>query len=149
MAFELPELDRKATQKAVEEIFDTYRHYKYWAGAGIDREPSITASTEIRYHGPTNQTSDQTGEIATYNADKQRMREKYCARIEKAVKRLPKNERALIQARYMDEESDYTNDDNVYTDILKISRPTYRKWRWKAFYRLALILDLDIAKGEK
>ena len=147
MAFMLPELDRKATQKAVEEIFETYRHYKYWAGK--DREASITASTEIRYHGPTNQTSDQTGDIAAHNVDQQRMREKYCNRIERAVKRLPKNERALIQARYMDEESDYTNDYNVYSDILHISVPTYRKWRWKAFYRLALSLDLDITKGEK
>ena len=146
MSFELPELDRKETQKAVEEVFETYRHFKYWAGE--DREASITASTEVRYHGPTNTTGDQTGDIAAYNVDRQRMRERYCSRVERAVKRLPKNERHLIQARYMNEESDYTNDYNVYTDILFISRPTYRKWRWKAFYRLALSLDIAITKED-
>ncbi|WP_267897402.1 hypothetical protein [Peribacillus glennii] len=40
MAFELPELDRKATQSAVEAELEKYRLYKYLIFEG--REASIT-----------------------------------------------------------------------------------------------------------
>ncbi|MBL3644018.1 transcriptional regulator [Bacillus sp. RHFB] len=147
MVFELPELDRKATQLAVEAELEKYRLYKYLIFE--EREASITASPEIRYHGPTNQTGDQTGSIAIYNADQQRYRKDFCERIERAVCRLPKMERFLIEERYMSKDGDYLTDFNVYCHKFQppISAMTYSKIRWKAFYRLALNLNIAITKS--
>lgn len=149
MSFELPELDRKATQAKVEEHLERYRLFKYLTFE--ERESSITASSEVRYHGPTNQTSDQTAAIAIYNADEQEKRKAFCERIERAVKRLPPMERFLIEERYMADDSDYLTDHNVYSFKFQppISPPTYGKIRWKAFYRLALNLNIAVTKQGK
>lgn len=148
MVFELPELDRKATQWAVEAELEKYRLYKYLIFE--EREASITGSSEERFHGPTNMTSDQTGSIAIYNADQQRYRRDYCKRVEWAVRRLPNMERFLIEERYMSEDAEYLSDYNVYCFKFQppISEKKYSKIRWKAFYKLALNLNLAaITKG--
>jgi ArpU family phage transcriptional regulator len=149
MSFELPELDRKATQAAVESDLERYRLFKYLTFE--EREASITASSEPRYHGPTNQTSDQTGDIAIYNANMQQQRKSYCERIERAVSRLPKMERFLIEERYMTEDSDYLTDYKVYCFKFQppISERTYAKIRWKAFYKLALNLNIAVLKEKE
>lgn len=146
MSFELPELDRKGTQAAVESALERFRLFKYLTFE--EREASITASTEPRYHGPTNQTSDQTGDIAIHNADLQQQRKSYCERIERAVNRLPKMEKFLIEIRYMTEDSDYLTDYKVYCFKFQppISERTYAKIRWKAFYKLALNLNIAVLK---
>jgi ArpU family phage transcriptional regulator len=146
LSFELPELDRKATQAKVEEHLDRYRIFKYLTLE--EREASITASSTERFHGPTNQTSDQTASIAIYNVDEQLKRKHFCERVEWAVKRLPKMERFLIEERYMSEDAEYLTDYNVYYHKFQptISEKTYSKIRWKAFYKLALNLDIAVAK---
>lgn len=146
MSFELPELDRKATQTAVEAALEKYRLFKYLTFE--EREVSITAGSEVRYHGPTNETSDQTGDIAIYNADQHRYRKDYCERIERAVSRLPKLERFLIEERYMSEDAEYITDTNVYCFKFQppVSHVTYAKIRWKAFYRFALNLNIAVTK---
>lgn len=146
MSFELPELDRKATQTKVEEHLERYRLFKYLTFE--EREVSITASSEVRYHGPTNQTGDQTASIAVYNADEQERRKAFCERIERAVRGLPKMERLLIEERYMAVDSDYMTDYYVYCFKFQppISAMTYSKIRWKAFYRLALNLNTAVTK---
>lgn len=146
MDFELPELDRKATKAKVEAHLEKYRLFKYLTFE--EREASITASSEERFHGPTNQTSDQTASIAIHNVDQQERRKYFCERTERAVKRLPPMERFLIEARYMADDSDYLTDYNVYCHKFQppISAMTYDKIRWKAFYRLALNLNIAITK---
>lgn len=142
MVFELPELDRKATQSALETELEKYRLYKYLIFD--EKESVITSSSEIRYHGPTNQNSDQTGSIAIYNADQQRYRKVYCNRVEWAVRRLPKMERFLIEERYMCEDAEYISDYQIYSFKFQppISEKTYSKIRWKAFYKLAFNLNV-------
>jgi ArpU family phage transcriptional regulator len=147
--FELPELDRELTKQKVEEHLWKYRMFKYLTFE--EREASITASPEPRYHGATNQTSDQTGSIAIHNADEQAKRKHFCERTERAVKHLPPMERFLIEQRYMAEDSEYITDFNVYCHKFQppISHVTYSKIRWKAFYRLALNLNIAVTKDRK
>ncbi|RSL32655.1 transcriptional regulator [Salibacterium salarium] len=147
MSFELPQLDRTETKRAVEETLERYRIFKYLSFE--EKEVSITSSYEERLHGPTNETSDQVAKAATYNVDEPRKRQKYCERIERAVRRLPKMERKLIEERYMTEESEYITDYAVYCHRFDppISERTYRKIRWKAFYKLALNLNLPIIQN--
>ncbi|WEK53271.1 MAG: transcriptional regulator [Candidatus Cohnella colombiensis] len=146
LAFELPELDRRATQKAVEAALEKYRLSKYLDAD--EREASITAGYTERFHGPTNTTSDQTASIAISNADWAAKRKQYCDRMERAVSRLPRMERFLLQERYMCEDAEYLTDYNVYTQKFQpqISEGTYAKVRWKAFYKLALSLDIAVEK---
>lgn len=146
MSFELPELDRKATQAKVEEYLEKYRLFKYLTFE--EREASITSSSTPRYHGTTNQTSDQTASIALHNVDEQDKRKQFCERIERAVKRLPKMERFLIEERYMSEDAEYLTDLKVYCFKFQppISASTYDKIRWKAFYKLALNLNIAVTK---
>ncbi|AJK89656.1 MULTISPECIES: ArpU family phage packaging/lysis transcriptional regulator [Lysinibacillus] len=144
MAFELPELDRKATQAAVERELERYRIFKYLTFE--EKEAATTSRLDEIGGGKSNLTSDQTGSVAIYNVDEQSERRKYCDRIERAVKRLPPMERFLIESRYMADDAEYLTDMKVYCFKFQppISATTYDKIRWKAFYKLAL--DLNIAR---
>ncbi|MFJ7408088.1 MULTISPECIES: ArpU family phage packaging/lysis transcriptional regulator [unclassified Lysinibacillus] len=144
MAFELPELDRKATQAAVERELVRYRIFKYLTFE--EKEAATTSKLDDIGGGKSNLTSDQTGSVAIYNVDEQSERRKYCDRVERAVKRLPPMERFLIETRYMADDAEYLTDMKVYCFKFQppISPPTYDKIRWKAFYKLAL--DLNIAR---
>ncbi|AQU73779.1 ArpU family phage packaging/lysis transcriptional regulator [Priestia megaterium] len=146
LSFNLPEIDRKKTQQAVEDVLEQYRLFKYLSFE--KREVSITVNPEIRYHGPTYQMSDQTASIASHNVDAEKMRKDFCFRVERAVARLPKMERFLIEERYMTNEADYLTDYNIYCFKFQppISAMTYSKIRWKAFYRLALNLNIAVTK---
>lgn len=146
MVSDLPELDRKATQAKVESYLERYRLYKYLIFD--ERETMITGSSEVRFHGTTNQIIDQTGSVAIYNVDEQAYRKNFCERVEKAVSRLPEMERFLIEKRYMSEDGDYITDYQVYCFKFQpaISATTYNKIRWKAFYKLALNLNLAVLK---
>lgn len=150
--FELPELDQKMTKEAVEDALKTYRIFKYLTFE--EHEATITASYTERLHGPTNETSDQTAQVAitnVTNVTNQENRKHYCKRIERAVKRLPFKERALIEERYMGDDSEYITDFAVYSHRFNspISERTYAKIRWKAFYKLALNLNIAVVKKKE
>ncbi|WP_328032288.1 ArpU family phage packaging/lysis transcriptional regulator [Halalkalibacterium halodurans] len=146
LSFDLPELDQKKTKEAVEAALEKYRLFKYLTFE--EREASITTSPEERFHGPTNQTSDQTAQVAIYNADQQEYRRQYCERIERAVKRLPPLERFLIERRYMAEDAKYKTDMQVYSFEFQppMSHVRYAKIRWEAFYKLAFNLKIVVVK---
>lgn len=140
----LPNLDASKTKKAVIEAFDRYRKCKYLTFD--EREANVTAGLSDTPKGYTGTTSDQTGDIAAYNIDKQNERKRYCLRVERAVSRLPRMEKFLIEKRYMSEESAYINDQHVYNFEFQppISWTLYKKYRWEAFYKLALHLGIAV-----
>ncbi|MEK5415126.1 ArpU family phage packaging/lysis transcriptional regulator [Paenibacillus sp. FSL L8-0708] len=142
MSFELPELDRKKTQDAVEAALDKYRMFKLISFE--EREATTTAAWSKTPRSDTGVTSDQTGDIAAHNIDAPMARKLHCEKIERAVKRLHPKERKLIEERYMKE--DYVFDYVVYSQTLGISEATYYKYRWRAFYKLALILEIAVTK---
>lgn len=140
---ELPKLDRKRTQSAVEAALEKYRIFKMMMFE--QREAVIIASYQERFHGSTNQTSDQTAYVAIHNVDALAQRRAYCEWIEQSVKRLHPREQLLIEERYM--KNDYIYDYHIYTSVFDppISEGTYYKLRWNAFYKLALLLNLDVS----
>lgn len=146
--FELPELDRKETQKAVESTLAKYRLFKYLTHD--EREASTTASYELQ-EGKGSGISDQTAQVAISNVDEQKKRKEFCERIERAVKRLPPMERFLIEQRYMQEDAEYITDYKVYSFKFQppISGVTYATIRWKAFYKLALNLNIAVKKSNE
>lgn len=144
----LPELDAEKTKQAVIDAFEKYRLYRYLTFE--EREAITTASYSLTPRSETGVASDQTGNIAIYNVDAQAARKAYCDRIERAVARLPRMERFLIERRYMAEDSKYITDQHVYNFEFQppISQPTYKKFRWEAFYKLALHLRIAVKKEE-
>lgn len=144
----LPDLDGERTKIALEEAFDKYIKCKYLTFEA--REVNLTASYTERAHGPTNVTSDSTADIAIYNTDVQVARKAYCEKVERAVARLPRMERFLIERRYMSDDSRYITDERVFAIEFQppISRPKYVKIRREAFYKLALDLRIAVLKEE-
>lgn len=142
----LPEIDRKKTQRAVEDALEKYRIYKFMSFE--EREASVTASYEEKLGGASNTISDQTASLAIYNVDGKKYRQDYCTRVERVVNRLPRLESFLITERYMTIEHDYITDQNIYNHVFQppISEPKYSKIRWRAFYKLALELQLIVEK---
>lgn len=145
----LPELDASKTKKAVIDAFEKYLICKYLTHE--EREAATTPAYVERAYGPTNVTSDQTANVAIYNTDAQKARREYCERVERAVAKLPRMEKFLIERRYMAEDSRYITDQRVYAIEFQppISQPVYAKYRWAAFYKLALSLRIAVLKDEE
>ncbi|MEK3873668.1 MULTISPECIES: ArpU family phage packaging/lysis transcriptional regulator [unclassified Paenibacillus] len=133
----LDDLDGSKTQKAIEAVFEKYRFYK--SITFDEREPTMTASYEDRPSGPTNVTSDQTANVAVFNVDEPARRRIFIQKIERAVSKLPVQERLLISKRYM--EDDYKRDYQIYDTEMPMSKTKYTNLRLRAFYRLAFTLS--------
>ncbi len=139
----LPKIDRKATQKRVEEALETARIYKQIGF--VRREMKSTPAYEARYHGATNKTTDMAAECAVWNVDKEREIEALCERVEKAVSRLNKKEREIIEKRYLEDESfDY-----IVAGEVGLSERTYTRTKARAFYKLAFMLKLEVLSEER
>lgn len=147
----IPAAKIKQVRPALEELFYKYRLYKHHSFHG--REAQITSSSEPRYHGQTNQITDQTGNIAAWNVDERAERNAYCEHIEQAVEKLPDVEKKLIVERYLCRNAEYITDSAVYNFKFDspVSAVTYMKIRNRAFARLADMLgiaSIDYLRGE-
>jgi ArpU family phage transcriptional regulator len=142
----LPPIDRKKTQKAVDDAFERYRIYKQIGYE--EKEAKITPAYAERESGPTNQTSDSTADIAVANVDIPAQMRRYCERIEKAVAKLRYKPRKLITERFM------TDDDVFDYQVMNekfdppISEATYYKIKWEAVYSLAFSLEIYVLDEE-
>ena len=140
----LPRIDRRETQKRVEEALETTRIYKQIGF--VRREISNTPKYEYRVHGQTNKTSDQVGECATWNTDSEERLKDLTERVEWAVSRLPAKLRSIIQKRYLESEDAL---DYVICSELNMSQRTYEREKPRAIYLLAFMLKLEvIADGD-
>jgi ArpU family phage transcriptional regulator len=148
LLFQLPEIDREATRNKVEEALETTRIYKQIGF--VPREVKSTPSYEPRFHGPTNVNSKPTEEIASYNVDTEELMRQTCEAVDRAVNRLWKKERDIIQQRYLDNEDAF---DYLLCFEMSMSERTYRRIKADAIYKLAFMLDLavmiDVIKEEK
>ncbi|AIQ63304.1 hypothetical protein PSTEL_09605 [Paenibacillus stellifer] len=143
MVMDIYKVDEEATRAAVEKYLFQAREYK--VTEYIPDEPSVTASPEVRYHGPTNVTGDQTATIAIRAADEMERRRRHVERAERAVSRLGERQRRLIQVRYMDD--DDVLDYNA-AEELGFSERHYRRIKSVAIYRLASTLGLIVLREE-
>lgn len=72
-------------------------------------------------------------------------KKEFLEKVKRAVNSLPELERELIEKRYMDINSDYVTDFEVYTELLNepICPVTYSVIRDRAIIKLAILLDID------
>lgn len=135
----LPEIDRKATQRRVEEALETTRIYKQIGF--VRREMKSTPSYSPRLHGQTNETGAPAEECAVWNTDQEERIRLLTDRVEWAVSRLSKKEREIIAMRYLEEEEAF---DYLVSQDLNMSERTYRRTKSRAFYKLAFMLKLEV-----
>jgi len=141
----LPNIDRKETQRRVEEALETVRIYKQIGF--VRREISNTPNYEPRFHGRTNKTSAPVEECAVWNvANEERLRV-LTERVERAVSKLNRREREIIIRRYLEDE---TTTDYLTWPELGMSERQYYRVKGEAFYKLAFMLGLEVLnKDEK
>ncbi|MGG0756044.1 ArpU family phage packaging/lysis transcriptional regulator [Brevibacillus laterosporus] len=139
----LPKIDRKATQKKIEQYLEDTRIYKQIGF--VRREIANTPSYEPRLHGQTNKTSDPVANCAVWNVDQELEVKRLSERVEWAVSRLSPRQRQIIQKRYLEEEDAL---DCLLCHELNMSKRTYERQKARAFYLLALMLKAEVISKE-
>jgi ArpU family phage transcriptional regulator len=135
----LPEIDREATRKRVENALETARIYRLY---GIERrETPVTPAYNPRYHGNTNKVSQATEDVAVSNADRDAIMKDLAERVERVVKRLRFKEREIILKTYLAD--DLISDPELWPE-LHVSRSTYYRIQGTALYNLAFMLRLEV-----
>lgn len=143
LTFELPEIDREATRNAVESILDKYRMYLLMDPE--DNEPKITSTFKLVPSAPSNQFHSSTEDTAIKKIDQEKKRKDFISRIQRAVNRLAYQERSIIINRYFKEDDIF--DYEVYNQ-LGFSERKYYRIKARAFYKLALILKIEVYEEE-
>ena len=143
MDFMLPEIDRKATKKAVEAALEKYRIFLLTLK--LDQLPKVTQHYSL-VPAKTSKLHSSTEEIAIKNVDYERERAEYIQRVVEAVNRLDYWERAIIIQRYMtgEEVFDYA----VYNE-LGMSHRNYYRLKSRAFYKLAFALEIEVYRKRR
>ena len=85
-------------------------------------------------------TSDQTADISIYNVDREELLQQQYDQVMRAVGRLSKIQRRIIEERYLGDED--VIDINVYVNM-HMSERSYYYAKAKAMYRLAYALRLE------
>ncbi|HFJ9404253.1 TPA: ArpU family phage packaging/lysis transcriptional regulator [Bacillus paranthracis] len=143
----LPKIDRKATQVRLEEVLENVRIYRQFGM--IRNEMKVTASGEVRYHGPTNIVGKPAEDVALANvklSEREVRLQRLSFQIDKALSRFSKNQRDIIVKRYLEDEEVF--DYMVYNEI-GMSERTYRRNKSNAFYKLAFALRLEVYEIEE
>ncbi|RKN75022.1 ArpU family phage packaging/lysis transcriptional regulator [Paenibacillus ginsengarvi] len=138
------EIDREATRTAVEERLESARIYKQVGF--IRREIQTTTSWTPRFHGNTNAISKATEDTAVHNVDMEESEHQRYEQVIRAVSRLGRIEREIIERRYLEDE---VFDYQVMMDM-DIREGRYYKIKSSAVYKLAFALRLEVyAPGQE
>lgn len=143
----LPKIDRKATQDRIEEVLESIRIYRQFGM--IRNEMKVTASCEVRYHGPTNVVGNPAEDVALENVELSKREERLqrlSFQVDKTLSRFSKNQRDIIVKRYLEDEEIFNY--MVYNEI-GMSERTYRRNKSSAFYKLAFALRLEVYETEE
>lgn len=145
LTFKLPEIDRKETQKNVEEAIETYR--MYLLSVPEEKLPKVTATYSLVPPSNTNAFHSSTEDAAIERADYEREREAYIERFRKAVNRLTLREREAVIRKYFGEEELF--DYEIYNALGMSETYYHQKFKPRIFYKLALALRIEIYKKKE
>jgi ArpU family phage transcriptional regulator len=139
MSFRLPTIDKDATRDAVDAELEKYRMYLLMDPE--ENEPKITSQFKLVSTAPSNVFYSTTEDTAIKKIDQERKRQDFINKIQRAVNRLAYQEREIMIKRYLTEDEVY--DYEIYNDI-GISERKYYRIKSRAFYKLALILRIEV-----
>ncbi|WP_316246594.1 ArpU family phage packaging/lysis transcriptional regulator [Sutcliffiella horikoshii] len=138
--FKLPKINRKETQKNVEQALELYRYYLLTVPE--ERLPKVTASYSLVTPSNTNEFNSSTENAVIQKVDFEIARDNHLGRIRKAVNRLTKQERQAVIMKYFgdDELFDY----EVYNELGMSETYYHQKFKPRIFYKLAFILRIEV-----
>ncbi|WP_338712529.1 ArpU family phage packaging/lysis transcriptional regulator [Bacillus pumilus] len=142
MLGEPPAIDKKETRKRVERILDNYR--LYLLQVPDDMLPKITGGFSIVPPATTNAFRSSTESTALKRIEWEQKRNAFLEKVQRAVNRLPYNERQIIIKRYMQQEPVF--DYQVYNEI-GMSERSYTRLKAKTFLDLAYALNEIVIKA--
>jgi ArpU family phage transcriptional regulator len=144
LSFNVPEINTKATRKAVEAKMDIYRDYLLSLPAHI--LPKITASYSLVPPSVTNAFHSSTEEIAVERIEYEKARNDYMQWIHEAVNTLKPDERFIIVKRYMERSMGY--DPDIWME-LGVGKTKYYEIKGQAMLRLAFALKVEVYKKKR
>lgn len=134
------EIDMKRTRARVEEVLESCRLYMQ-----IGYHPQHQASTTSRFQftppSRTNTITSSTESIAQKNVDEESRRRELVEGVWEAVERLTEQERKIITMRYLEEDDTF---DYIVWSEMNLSERKYYRLKARAFFKLALVLDIAI-----
>jgi ArpU family phage transcriptional regulator len=140
----LPPIDEDRTKENVEVALEKCRLYEE-IGFHPEYEPKFAHTYSLAPSFGTNAIHSSTEDVARKNVDTEMERREHVSRVRKAVSRLSRIEREIIEKRYL--EDAYVTDYMVYTEM-HMSERTYYRIKTRAFYKLAFSLRLEVIKEE-
>lgn len=145
LTFKLPEINRKATQQAVEDALEMYRMYLLTVPE--ERLPKVTTTFTLVPPTFSNQFHSSTEDAAIHKVDFERERDEYIERIRKAVNRLAKREREAVIKKYFGEDELF--DYEIYNELGMSEWYYHQKFKPRIFYKLAFILRIEVYKAKE
>lgn len=140
--FMLPEIDAEETKKKVEKALEAclvFEQIGYHPGI----EPKTTPGYSQSPGTQTNAFHSSTEDSAQKNIDIEQFRREHVRRVRRAVSRLGKREREIIEKRYLDD-PDLT--DYIIFNEIHLAERTYYRVKARAFYKLAFSLKIEVLK---
>ncbi|WP_375104629.1 ArpU family phage packaging/lysis transcriptional regulator [Paenibacillus sp. RS8] len=139
LTFPYADLDSDQTRQRVEEFLETVQVFRRFGF--VRREATITHNASPQYHQRTNTISRSAEDIALWNVSKEDELQRKSDLLDKAMSKLNRIEREIVNQRYMtpDEVYDY----NVAADMC-IGEKRYRELRDRALFLLAFALRLEV-----
>ncbi len=144
LTFNLPEIDRGKTKKAVEAALEKYR--LYLLTIPDEKLPKVTTTYSIVPPSNTNAFHSLTEDIAICNVDREREAQRYLEWVIRGVNRLTKIEREIIYKRYLEDEE--TFDYEIYNELV-LSERRYYRLKARIFYKLAFLLKIEVYKTDE
>ena len=136
------EIDLKRTRARVEEILESCRLYMQ-IGYHPQHQAGITARYQFTPPSRTNTFSSSTESIAQKNVDEERRRRELVESVWAAVERLNEQERKIVTMRYLEDDDTF---DYIVWSEMNLSERKYYRLKARAFFKLALMLDIAIYK---
>lgn len=140
LTFQLPEIDRTETRRRVEEALEIARIYK--ERGFVRKEMKTTSSYAHRYHGSTNAISKPAEDVSVWNVDNEERIKRTTEVVDKAISCLRRREKLVILKRYFEADSDEL--DSVVCHECLMSERTFGRYKARAIYNLAFILELEV-----
>ncbi|MGC4375911.1 ArpU family phage packaging/lysis transcriptional regulator [Fictibacillus sp. Mic-4] len=139
--FNVPEINVKATRKAVERILEKYREYLLTLPS--DFFPKITPSYSLLPPTNTNAFHSSTEEASIERLEYEKARNDFMGNIHAAVNSLKPDERFIIVKRYMEEYIGY--DPDIWAE-LGVGKTKFYDIKEKGMLRLAFALKIEVYK---
>lgn len=137
--FNLPRINRKETREAVEGELSKLQHTLLTLSSS--HQPQVTSKLELVPVKSNGQFHSSTEQTAIKNLEEVEEKLEFINYMTETINRLSELERKIIVKEYMNQE--YKFNYEIYNELF-ISKAYYYRLKGRAFYNLALMLNIEV-----